>query len=318
MMYKVSIIVPVYNVEKYIKKCLDSLVNQTLKEIEMILINDGSKENEETIILEYQKKYSNICYLKKENGGQASARNLGLTKAKGEFILFVDSDDFIEKNMCEEMYQYAKEKEYDIVVSDAYWTDKEKETYFSKTKDWNENPGKKFMMNTAGVLSVMIRSSIAKRQELQFLENRIYEDVATIPAYVLYTKKIGFLKKPYYHYVIRNGSTMQQVSYNPKQEDIFYALEHLTNLFKEKKQENIYKEELEYYYIEHLLHAASLRFYKFSKKEQLQRIVDIMKEKYPEWKNNVYYKQENWKYKVVCSAFYHKHYFLLKLLLKRK
>ena len=113
---KVSIIVPVYNVEKYIKKCLDSLVHQTLSDIEIIVVNDGSPDNSELIINQYLKKYSNIKYFKKENGGQGSARNFGLSKAIGKYIMFVDSDDYVDITMAEKMYNSAIANNSDMVI----------------------------------------------------------------------------------------------------------------------------------------------------------------------------------------------------------
>ena len=92
-MKKVSVIIPVYNVEDYLEKCLDSVINQTLKDIEIIVVNDGSPDNSQKIIDEYKKKDKRIISIMKENGGQASARNLGIKKARGEFLCFVDSDD---------------------------------------------------------------------------------------------------------------------------------------------------------------------------------------------------------------------------------
>ena len=114
-MKKVSIIVPVYGVEKYIDKCLDSLVKQSLKEIEVIVVNDGTKDNSQKIIDKYVKKYPDkIKSFIKENGGQGSARNYGLEKASGEYIGYVDSDDFIEKDMYKKLYNKAKEKDYSM------------------------------------------------------------------------------------------------------------------------------------------------------------------------------------------------------------
>ena len=125
----VSIIVPVYNVEKYIDKCLNSLVNQTLKNIEIIVVNDGTKDNSQKIIDKYTKKYSFIRSYIKENGGLSSARNYGLKHAKGEYIAFVDSDDFVDKNMFEQMYLYAKNNKYDIVVCDTINVYNDKQSY---------------------------------------------------------------------------------------------------------------------------------------------------------------------------------------------
>ena len=98
-MNKVSVIIPVYNTSKYLDKCIDSLVNQTLDDIEFIMVNDGSTDNSKEIIEKWVKKDKRIKLYNKENGGQASARNLGLTKAEGEYIAFLDSDDYISYDM---------------------------------------------------------------------------------------------------------------------------------------------------------------------------------------------------------------------------
>ena len=100
--YKVSVIVPVYNVEKYLEKCLESLVNQTLKSIQIIIVNDGSSDNSQEIIDKYAKQYPNkiFSYIK-ENGGLGDARNYGLNYAEGEYISFVDADDWVDEKMFE-------------------------------------------------------------------------------------------------------------------------------------------------------------------------------------------------------------------------
>ena len=106
-MPKVSMIVPVYNVEKYIGKCLESIVNQTFKNIEIIVVNDGSTDNSQEIINEYEKKYPNLLKsYEKENGGLSDARNYGLEKANGDYICFVDSDDFLAIDLLEKLEKY--------------------------------------------------------------------------------------------------------------------------------------------------------------------------------------------------------------------
>ena len=120
-MSKVSVIVPVYNVEKYIKKCLESLVNQTLRDIEIIVVNDGSQDKSKEIIAEYVRKYPNIVYVEKENGGLSDARNYGMKYAKGDYIAFVDSDDYVDTTMYEKMYNKAVEEKADYVECDFYW-----------------------------------------------------------------------------------------------------------------------------------------------------------------------------------------------------
>ena len=113
-MIKLSIIIPVYNVYDYIEQCLKSVVNQTLKEIEVIIVNDGSPDNSQEIIDKYQKKYPKLIKsFIKENGGQGTARNLGLEHAKGKYVSFIDSDDFIDKNFAKEMYTLAEKENVD-------------------------------------------------------------------------------------------------------------------------------------------------------------------------------------------------------------
>lgn len=118
-MCKISIIVPVYNIEKYLNQCLKSLINQTLKSIEIILIDDGSTDSSGLICDEYSKKYSNIVVIHQKNQGQSCARNAGLRKATGEYVMFVDGDDWIRNEACEKLYLYAKRADADVVWADV-------------------------------------------------------------------------------------------------------------------------------------------------------------------------------------------------------
>ena len=121
-MIKVSVIVPVYNVDKYIRRCIASLVKQTLQGIEIIIVDDGSTDNSETIIKEYMKYNEQIKYFRKENGGLSDARNYGLKFASGEYVAFLDSDDYVEADMYEKMYKKALKEDSDMVECNFYWT----------------------------------------------------------------------------------------------------------------------------------------------------------------------------------------------------
>ncbi len=136
--FKVSVIIPVYNVEQYLRQCLDSVVNQTFKDIEIIIINDCSTDNSINIIEEYKNRYSNIKLINQNlSEGCYKARNIGLEKATGEYIGFVDGDDYIELDMFEKMYSQAKQTNADIVLCNFYTlftkTNEIKKTIFSKT-----------------------------------------------------------------------------------------------------------------------------------------------------------------------------------------
>ena len=115
----VSIIVPVYNSSKYLRKCIDSILEQSYKELEILLIDDGSTDDSRTICEKYASDDVRVIYKRKKNGGVSSARNQGLALAKGEYIIFVDSDDFLEKEIIEKAIDEIKEKDVDLVIWNA-------------------------------------------------------------------------------------------------------------------------------------------------------------------------------------------------------
>ena len=175
-MIKISIIVPFYNVENYIEKCLQSLVNQTLEDIEILLVNDGSQDNSEMIAKQFVEKYPNkIIYLKKENGGLSDARNYAIPYAKGEYIAFLDSDDYVETNMYEEMYNKAKEENLDYVECDFLWEYPDK-TLESKGKQYN-NKKEMFIHTRVVAWNKLIKREIVQDNHLEFPKGYRYEDV---------------------------------------------------------------------------------------------------------------------------------------------
>lgn len=234
-MYKVSVIIPVFNSESYLEKCVDSILSQTLIDIEVILIDDGSTDDSLQIIKQYVKKYSNVKYKSKKNEGQAIARNLGIEMATGEFICFVDSDDYIDNTMLEKLYENALKNNSDIVVCDyveEYGNKQiEKKSLFVNA----ENLHKSYILSVAGPCSKIIKKEIFMQNNIKFLENNIYEDLAIIPSLVLYTKKISYCEEILYHYVVRNNSTMQQPKYDKKLESIFNVMDFLYEQFNRKR-----------------------------------------------------------------------------------
>lgn len=304
---KVSIIVPVYNVESYLEKCLTSLVNQTLKDVEIIIINDGSTDGSQKIIDKFKKKYNNIKSIKQENKGQAIARNIALKNCTGEYITYVDSDDYVELDMMEKLYKNVEKDKYDIVISDIIKEEENKsyifKNYWQVSKDINKN----FMTSHMGPVARLYKREFLINNNFKFLEGVIYEDLGSIPILGMYTDKIIYVDKAYYHYVIRAGSSMKQTKYNKKMEDIFKVMNNLS-----KKIDKQYSEELEYLYIEHLLYSASLRFIEFNKKDMLLKIKNIMHDKYPNYKKNIYYKNKSIKFKIICFLSYNGWYKVIK------
>ena len=313
-MKKVSIIVPVYNVQDYLSKCLDSLVKQSFKDIEIILVDDGSSDGSYDICKKYEKEYHDrIILIKKENEGQAIARNMAIDKANGEFLMFVDSDDWIDNDMVLKLYDRAIVDKADIVwCLMTYVTNNNEEL---QTIWENDDSVKQYVLNNAGPCGKLVRKKIITDNKLYFPKLRAYEDVAIVPIWGIKTKKISFINEGLYYYNMHVGSTMKQLTYNKKLEDIFASLDNLYQGFNNNKK---YAEEIEWLYTDHLLHAASLRFFKFDNyQDNIHKIVGIMHQKFPMWKKNTYYKKQGIKYKLVCNLFYKEKYALLKLILKK-
>lgn len=309
-MYKVSVIIPVFNSEKYLKKCLDNIINQTLEDIEIILIDDGSKDNSLDIIKKYSEKHDNIKYKSKKNEGQAIARNLGIEMATGEFISFVDSDDYIETTMLEKLYKVAKKNKSDIVICDYIEEYENKQIPRNSLYINADTLQKQYILCIAGPCSKIIKTSIFKENNIRFLENNIYEDLAIIPALALYTSKISYFNEPLYHYVIRQNSTMQQTKYNKKLESIFNVMEYVYNQFDGKG----YDEEIEFIYINHLLYAGCGRFLRYPNTDEMtNKIINTINSKYPNWKENKYFKEQSRAYRVICKTFMRNKPFELKL-----
>ncbi len=308
---KVSVIVPVYNVEKYIKKCLDSLVNQTLDGVEIIVINDGSPDNSQKIIDEYTKKYKNVKSYIKENGGLSDARNYGIKKATGEYISFVDSDDYIKKDMLEKMYNYAIKEDLDVVVCDSINVyDNGSEILIKSNNNYSDNDVRNYIISPPMACTRLFKKTIFDK--IQFKKNIYYEDLEMTPKVVNITDKIGFVSEGLYYYVQRDGSIMKQNVFNKKLLNIFDVLKSNKDLLEDK-----FPEEIEYMYITHLLRTASLRFLNYDNgKEYIYKIHNIMKEYFPKWKNNVYYKKSSFKLKLICILAYNKNILLLKLIKK--
>ena len=302
---KVSVIVPVYNTEKYLEKCLESIVNQTYKDIEIIIINDGSTDNSSKIINKYVDKYSNIVYKEITNHGQGYARNLGIKLSSGDYIMFLDSDDYVDVDIISKMIN--KIGTCDVVVCDIYKVIGNElvnfKNYYNFFKD-NIN----LMLSHPGPVAKLYKKEVIKN--VSFLENVYYEDLSFTPVISLNVNKVCYINEYLYYYVIHANSTMLKKEFNEKINSIFKVMDYLKDKLKS------YPEELEYLYIEHLLYSATLRYLDYDNTQKyLKKINDIMIN-YPNWRKNKYYKMKSYKFKLVCYLAYKKQYKILKLLKK--
>ncbi|MEA4967049.1 MAG: glycosyltransferase family 2 protein [Bacteroidaceae bacterium] len=225
---KVSVIIPVYNTEKYLREALDSISNQTLKEIEIITINDGSTDSSLDILNEYAKKDNRIIVYSQENQGQAIARNFGIEKSKGEYIYFFDSDDILLHEALEETYNKCEKDNLDLCFFDAdiFFDDIEYNLYFDykrchllEDKIYNglEITNKLLDINKfrASPCLYLLNADFLKRIKLYF-HNVIYEDELFGSLLYIQAKRVGFICKSFFLRRVRFNSTITKPysSYN--------------------------------------------------------------------------------------------------------
>lgn len=238
-MPKVSIIVPVYQVEKHLIKCLDSLVNQTLQDIEILVINDGSTDGSQKIIDEFQEKYPSLIQsFYKENGGLSDARNFGLDEAKGDFIAFVDSDDYVSTFMFEEMSQLAEKHNAEMVICNLQKVDEEGHVTQKLTQipNMEERIDLKSHLSIFSDLSYFACNKIFKKELFDHKRFKVgvhFEDIQLIPQLLLKCTTISQTQSYHYNYLERLGSITK--THNLKGLDILKAVDDVSNVFHQSK-----------------------------------------------------------------------------------
>lgn len=240
---KVSVIVPIYNTEKFLRKCIESILNQTLEEMEIILINDGSTDNSHVICEEYGKKFpQKIRYINNKNIGCSATRNLGISLAKGEYIAFVDSDDYIDQEMYQEMYEKAKNEGLDIAICGITYIDLEAQVS-NKIIPNNINNKNDYLCHKnrmANPVNKLFKKNIIK--DLTFPQNtHAGEDIVFCYKSILNSKKISHIEKSYYNYIYHGNNSIFNLE---KRLGIFIAFKELYKYLVEKnytKDKNIMK-----------------------------------------------------------------------------
>ncbi len=235
----ISVIVPVYNVEKYLQKCVDSIINQTYQNLEIILVDDGSTDNSGKICDEYLKKDKRIKVIHKRNGGLSDARNWAIDVAEGEYIEFVDSDDYIEQDMIEFLYNNIEQYNADISICSYYMID-EKECINQSTNELYVYSRLEILQEV--LLDEKIRSyawnKLFKKSlfdDIRFPVGKIFEDVITIGKLFEKSEKVVLNDVAKYYYRQREGSILHIQNSKTRLAYIYGALEILKYL-KEKEE----------------------------------------------------------------------------------
>lgn len=299
--YKLSIVVAIYNLDSYLNKCLDSLVNQTLKEIEILCIDDGSTDNSGKIIDEYEQMYPNIikAYHKK-NGGEYTTRSYGLSKASGEYVAFVDCDDYVRIDWAEKLYNAAKEIDADLSVCayDRINLDNGKLISRDMTKFGNCQkrilPNDDFIafINTALWNKIF---KLEKVKELQFFHVKGYNDAMF--CMMAYTKieKVVFIKDSLYIYNVRVDSQINNINLQDIEKLKKYLLE-VKKMYKLNNKYDSMKELLDLMAFLHLGVAAIYRVSydnKIDIKKELKEIKKYLDNNFKTWRNNPFLKLTN-------------------------
>lgn len=206
----ISIIIPVYKVEKYLARCIDSILQQTYSNLEIILVNDGSPDNCGNICDEYSKKDSRITVIHKENGGVSSARNMGLKVAKGKYIGFVDSDDYIELDMFEKLYKILKKNEAQLSVCNIYGKNEDKlEIYDNKQFIeiiFDQNGPQGYLCNKLYDKSVIDKFNLILDENIHICEDLLFN-----VNYLEKIKKVVYIHEGFYHYVENSSSATKKM-----------------------------------------------------------------------------------------------------------
>lgn len=296
--YKLSIIAAVYNLEEYLPRCLDALVNQTLQEIEILCVDDGSTDSAPQIIEEYAKKYPNkIKTFHKENGGEFTTRNYGLERAKGEYVTFVDTDDYVEPNWAEKLYNAAKQNDADIAVCGFERIDlktgkvvgKDMTKYGNITKQVTSKDDFVLFINPAPWNKVYKREVI---KDFRFLPFRGFNDTLFLISTYTKVKKIAFVPDVLYHYFLRYDSQIHTVNIQDVNNLKKYLLEVKELYIKENKLE-----EMQYILdMMAFIHLGISVMYRLSYdktvsiKNEIKETIKYLDKEFPTWRKSPFLK----------------------------
>lgn len=288
----ISIIIPVYNVEPYLKKCAESVLSQTYKNLEIIFIDDGATDSSGKICDGYAFSDNRVIVIHQKNAGMSVARNKGLAIAKGEYIGFVDSDDYIEPDMFQVLYDKAVETGSDIVECNFHHTYQNKEDtevvekYYDKK--WLICLGRGVPWNK------LYRHELIQKTEVNFPPELYYEDMEFYIKLVPFAEKYSYVNIAPYHYVQYKKSINNYPAERTKH--VFQILDNIILYFKQKGIYNDYKEMLEFYCARILLCSSFARMCNIAdavtRNKTLRENWVKLIEKYPEWRKNAILKEQ--------------------------
>ena len=291
---KLSIVAAIYNLEEYLPRCLDALVNQTLEEIEILCVDDGSTDSAPQIVDDYAKKYpEKIKAFHKENGGEFTSRNYGLERATGEYITFVDVDDYVEPNWAEQLYNAAKENDADLAVcaferislETGEITSTDIAGFGRCVKEVKSDDDFVVFINPAPWNKAYRREMI---KDMRFLPFRGFNDTMLLMELVTRMKKIAFVPDVLYHYYLRNDSQIHSVN----KQDVKNLRKYLLEVKKFYKESGKYEEMKYILDMMAFLHLGTSVMYRASYDEKIdikkmtKETIKYLNKHFPTWRKN--------------------------------
>lgn len=307
---KITIVIACYNVEKYIAECIQSIQKQTYPHFEVLLVDDGSTDQTATIIQEEIKEDKRFHYYYKENGGVSSARNYGLDRAKGEYISFIDSDDYLEDTYLENLYQEIQEKNVDFTICSIKRIYPNKVTYHHMTKE------DVYLAKFPAMWNKLCKLSLLKDNKIRFPENIWYEDLLVGAEVFISAKSFSIVDEFLHNYRQQEGSLVRRA--DDRIFDIYQIMEEIKSFAKKKRIYQKYRQNIEFMNLYHILIGTTYRasFHQHFSKEMIQEICEHVEKEYPNWYQNRYISTLPISYRTYLYIIHKKYYTLLKFLLK--
>ena len=260
-----TVVIPVYNVEKYLKRCIDSILVQEWKHYDILLVDDGSSDDSPKICDDYAKAYDFISVIHKENGGLSEARNTGISNAEGDYLYFPDSDDWIEPNTFSDLAEVIESDQYDIISFNPEFVKSEHDIIKSDSKRTKRLTGKEALIDmfsygfiTGFATDKIYRKALFTKNTIQFPVGKYYEDLGTNYKLFLAAKKVYATNQKYYHYLIDNPDSITQSWNEKKFRDMFGFYKEV--FYSDFVRSQLNQEELhisQLYYVNGLTHILA-------------------------------------------------------------
>ena len=315
----VSVVVPVYKVEPYLEKCVESIRTQTYPDLEIILVDDGSPDRCGEMCDMYAKEDSRIRVIHQENGGQGAARNRGVEQAKGKYLVFVDSDDWISADMIEKAVDAAERFQCDIVMFDYYFAETDaseiREMDFPADQVMHITENKELLFAPPAPWAKLFRRESWLKSGCQFPAHTYFEDLAVMPFFILAADRIVYMKDALYYYRVRENSTMTGKNYEKSCKDKLTVMDGILAGFKKRSLYEMYRDELEYLtFMNVYFEPSKTLVLEKADKKWLKKYKEYIFRVFPDFMQNIYISSFGKKDRLHLWILNHDQYWLMRVL----